>query len=156
MDRINSAHGETRIQCRTSISKFTIRIDGRKIFIWILEVEVECGLNLIDSSQSCFGPENIYLSIYLSIYSYLSTYGSTVLVYLGRFFSFLIYTQLVGLLGRGITPRKAATYTQNIRTQTSIPRVGFEPTIPVFERATTVHDLDRAATVIVWSWRYTN
>jgi hypothetical protein len=26
--------------------------------------------------------------------------------------------------------------------------VGFEPTIPVFERAKTVHDFDRAATVI--------
>jgi hypothetical protein len=33
-------------------------------------------------------------------------------------------------------------------TQTSMPRVGFELTIPVFERAKTVHALDRAATVI--------
>jgi hypothetical protein len=29
-----------------------------------------------------------------------------------------------------------------------MPRVGFEPTILVFERAKTVHALDRAATVI--------
>jgi hypothetical protein len=29
-----------------------------------------------------------------------------------------------------------------------MPRVGFEPTIPVFERAKTIHVLDRAATVI--------
>jgi hypothetical protein len=29
-----------------------------------------------------------------------------------------------------------------------MPRVGFEPTIPVLERAKTVHGLDRAATVI--------
>jgi hypothetical protein len=29
-----------------------------------------------------------------------------------------------------------------------MPRVGFEPTIPVFERAKTVNALDRAATVI--------
>jgi hypothetical protein len=29
-----------------------------------------------------------------------------------------------------------------------MPWVGFEPTIPVFERAKTVHALDRAATVI--------
>jgi hypothetical protein len=29
-----------------------------------------------------------------------------------------------------------------------MPRVGYEPTIPVFERAKTVHALDRAATVI--------
>jgi hypothetical protein len=29
-----------------------------------------------------------------------------------------------------------------------MPRVGFEPTIPVFERAKTVHASDRVATVI--------
>jgi hypothetical protein len=29
-----------------------------------------------------------------------------------------------------------------------MPRVGFQPTIPAFERAKTVHALDRAATVI--------
>jgi hypothetical protein len=29
-----------------------------------------------------------------------------------------------------------------------MPRVGFESTTTVFEQATTVHDLDRAATVI--------
>jgi hypothetical protein len=29
-----------------------------------------------------------------------------------------------------------------------MPRVEFEPTIPVFERAKTVHALDRAATLI--------
>jgi hypothetical protein len=29
-----------------------------------------------------------------------------------------------------------------------MPQVGFEPTIPVFERAKPVHDLDRAVTVI--------
>jgi hypothetical protein len=29
-----------------------------------------------------------------------------------------------------------------------MPRVGFEPTIPVFERAKTVHAVDCAATVI--------
>jgi hypothetical protein len=38
--------------------------------------------------------------------------------------------------------------TQNKRMQTSMPRVGFEPTIPAFERAKKVHTLDRAATVI--------
>jgi hypothetical protein len=30
-----------------------------------------------------------------------------------------------------------------------MPQVGFEPTIPAFERVNTVHALDRAATVIV-------
>jgi hypothetical protein len=39
--------------------------------------------------------------------------------------------------------------TQNKHTQTSMPRVGLEPTIPPFERVKTVHALDRAATVIV-------
>jgi hypothetical protein len=29
-----------------------------------------------------------------------------------------------------------------------MPQVGFEPTIPLFERAKTVHDLARVATVI--------
>jgi hypothetical protein len=45
-------------------------------------------------------------------------------------------------------PTHRTTQTQNKRTQTSMPRVGFEPTAPVFERAKTVHALDRAATVI--------
>jgi hypothetical protein len=35
---------------------------------------------------------------------HLSTYGSTALVNLGHFFSFLIYTHSVGLLGQGISP----------------------------------------------------
>jgi hypothetical protein len=55
-------------------------------------------------------------------------------------------------LDGGSARRKAATYTQNKRTQTPMPLVGFEPTIPVFERAKTVHALERAATVIdEWS-----
>jgi hypothetical protein len=45
-------------------------------------------------------------------------------------------------------PAHMTTQTQNNRTKTSMPQVGFEPTIPVFERAKTVHVLDRAATVI--------
>jgi hypothetical protein len=40
------------------------------------------------------------------------------------------------------------TQTQNKRTQTSMPCVGFELTLPVFERAKTVHALYCAATVI--------
>jgi hypothetical protein len=107
--------------------------------------------NYVDRFVSyCEADLSIYLSIYLSILSIQSIYGSTALVGLGRFFSFLIYTQSVGLLGRGPVRRKAAIYTQNNtnknkRTQTSMPRVGFVPTIPVFERTKTVHALDRAA-----------
>jgi hypothetical protein len=75
---------------------------------------------------------------------------------LGRFLRFLnLYT-----VGRTIwtgdqpvarpLPIHRTTQTQNKRTQYrhSIPLVGFEPTIPAFERAKTVHALDRAATVI--------
>jgi hypothetical protein len=50
----------------------------------------------------------------------------------------------------------ADTYTQNKRTQTSMPRVGFEPTIPVFERAMTVQALDSAATVIGYTQAYSS
>jgi hypothetical protein len=45
-------------------------------------------------------------------------------------------------------PTHRTTQTENKRTQTSMTRVGFEPTIPVFQRAKTVHALDRAATAI--------
>jgi hypothetical protein len=76
-------------------------------------------------------------SIYLSIY--LSIYGSTAFVKLGRFFSSLSYTQSVGTLGRGISSSlgrylQTEKNNQNKNTQTSMPRMGFEPTIPVFER----------------------
>jgi hypothetical protein len=40
------------------------------------------------------------------------------------------------------------TTQQNKRTETSMPKLGVEPTISVFELAKTVHALDRAATVI--------
>jgi hypothetical protein len=86
--------------------------------------------------------------------SILFYYGSTALLLgLGGFFSFLIYTQLVGLFGRGIGPSQGhylhtEQHKQNKRTQTSMPGVGFEPMTPLFERAKTVHALDGEATVI--------
>jgi hypothetical protein len=43
-------------------------------------------------------------------------------------------------------PTHRTAQTQNKRTQTSMFRVGFEPTIPVFKRAKSVHALYRAAT----------
>jgi hypothetical protein len=63
---------------------------------------------------------------------------------------FLNLRHSVGLLGRVIVPSQGRylTQTQNKHKKTSMPRVGFEPTIPAFERAKTVHALDRAATVI--------
>jgi hypothetical protein len=68
-------------------------------------------------------------------------------------FSFLILRGSVGLFGRGINLSQGrylhrTTQTQNKRRQVSMPLVGFEPTIPAFERAKIVHVLDRAATVI--------
>jgi hypothetical protein len=89
----------------------------------------------------------------------LSLYGCTALWILAVFFSFLIlYT--VGRtpwtgdqrVARPL-PTHRTTQTQNKRTQISVPRVGFEPTIPVFERAKTVHALARTATVI-GTWRH--
>jgi hypothetical protein len=49
-------------------------------------------------------------------------------------------------------PAYRTAQTQNKRTHTSMCRVGFEPTIPAFERAKTVHALDCAATMIGISW----
>jgi hypothetical protein len=45
-------------------------------------------------------------------------------------------------------PTHRTTQTWNKRTQTSVPWLGFEPTIPVLERTKTVHALDRAANMI--------
>jgi hypothetical protein len=65
------------------------------------------------------------------------------------------FSQTVGLLGRVISSSQGRylstgqhkhrinTYTH----QTSIPWVGFEPTIPASERAKTIHALDHSVTV---------
>jgi hypothetical protein len=97
-------------------------------------------------SQSCVDGQSENHFILCSVHFIMTVSGSAALVDLGRFFSFLIlYT-----VGRTpwIGDQPVAGLTQNKRRQTSIPRVGLEPTIPVFERAKAVHALDRAATVI--------
>jgi hypothetical protein len=63
------------------------------------------------------------------------------------------FTQSEGPLGQGISPSQGrylntGQHKQNKCIQTSMPQVGFELMIPVFEGAKTVHALDRAATVI--------
>jgi hypothetical protein len=83
------------------------------------------------------------IDVYLHTCSYLlvSTYGPTTLCWASTasFFSFLIF-YTIGLFGRGISPSQGrlpahrAAQTQNKRTQTSMPHVGLEPKIPVFER----------------------
>jgi hypothetical protein len=45
-------------------------------------------------------------------------------------------------------PANRTTQTQNKRAHTSMPQVGFGPTIPVFEQATIVHTLDKTVTMI--------
>jgi hypothetical protein len=62
---------------------------------------------------------------------------------------FLNLRHSVGLHGRVISPSQGhyLTQKQNKHKQTSM-LVVFEPTIPAFERAKTVHALDGAATVI--------
>jgi hypothetical protein len=84
-----------------------------------------------------------------------SVYGSAVLLLdLDRFFSFLVLYAVGRTPWTGDEPvarpppTHRITQTQNKRTQTSMPRVGFECTIPAFERAKTVYALYRAATVI--------
>jgi hypothetical protein len=56
---------------------------------------------------------------------------------------------LQGFLDRGLSRCKATTSAGQHNTEkcghTSMPRVGFEPTIPVFERLKTVRALDCAA-----------
>jgi hypothetical protein len=91
----------------------------------------------------------------LLINFYLSIYGATVLCWtLVDFFSFLILYTVDRTLGRGISPSQGRYLhiqqhkSPNKGTQTFIPWVGFEPTIPAFERAKTIHALDRATNVI--------
>jgi hypothetical protein len=71
-----------------------------------------------------------------------------------RFFSFLIFYRVGRTpwtrdepVARPLPAHRTAQ-TQIKHTQTSMPEVGFEPTIPMLERAKIVHALDRTATVI--------
>jgi hypothetical protein len=87
-----------------------------------------------------------YLSSYLWLYS--------LLLGLGRFFRLLILCTVGRTPWTGDKPAArplpthGTTQTQNKCTHTSMPWLGFEPTIPVFQRAKRVHALDHAATVI--------
>jgi hypothetical protein len=65
----------------------------------------------------------------------------------GLFFGFVIFfVQTVGLLGRAISPSQGrylhtGQHKHRINTQTSMPWVGFEPTIATFEQAKTARPL---------------
>jgi hypothetical protein len=93
-----------------------------------------------------------YKSVYIFI---LVSWLYSPLLALASFSVSWSYLQKVGLLGRGISSSQGLylntgqhkhrinTYTH----KTSIPCVGFGPTIPASERAKTVHALDCSATV---------
>jgi hypothetical protein len=103
---------------------------------------------LLNVSQSIDTVSSSSLSFFLSFF----LYGSAALWTLAAFSVSCSCTQSVGLLWRGISPYQGrylhmTTQTQNKRTQTSMPRLGYEPTIPVFERTKTAHALDRADTL---------
>jgi hypothetical protein len=88
---------------------------------------------------------SVCLSIYLWAYSPVGPW---------QLFQFDLFTQLIGLLWRGIGPSQGrylhtGQHKHRINLQRpSMHQVGFEPMIPVFERAKTFHALDCAATVI--------
>jgi hypothetical protein len=123
---------------RTQI--FSICVQAASVFISMYSIRAD--LSVENWSQHS-------LSLCPSVW--LSLYGSTVLLLDFARFSFSCsYTQSVGLLGRGSAGCKAATYTQNNTKQmhaiqTSMPWVGFEPKIPAFERANTVHAANNTA-----------
>jgi hypothetical protein len=94
------------------------------------------------SNSVCYTPSSEPYRIYL--YSPLFD--------LGRFFSFLILYTVGRTLGRGISTSQG----RYLRTEqhTSMPRVGFEPTIPAFELKKTVDAQDRVATMIDFTFTY--
>jgi hypothetical protein len=64
-----------------------------------------------------------------------------------------LFTQSVGLLGRGISPSQGrclhtGEHKDKINAQASMPQGGFEPTFSVFEWTNTFHAFDRATTVV--------
>jgi uncharacterized protein (DUF58 family) len=99
-------------------------------------------------------PAMYFLTIALIKSIYVSIYGSTALCWTLAAFSFLIVYMVCRTTWTGDQPvaRPLPTHrtpqTQNKRTQTSMPRVRFEPTMSVFEQAKRVHALDRAAAVV--------
>jgi hypothetical protein len=108
---------------------------------------------MIMNGDSVFRRMQLHLILNLS--------GSTILfLKLGRHFTFLILYTIGRTLWTGDQPvarplpAHRTTQTQNKRTQTSMPRVGFEPTIPMLELSKTVPTSDCAVTVIGCHYKY--
>jgi hypothetical protein len=107
------------------------------IGIWLI-------CNILKNSLEGFG-----------IHSFINGFTVSFLVP-GRFFSFIILYTVHRTLAQGISSSQdryihKGQHKDNKRKQISMPRVGFEPMIPVFERARIVHTLDRAGNVLSWS-----
>jgi hypothetical protein len=64
----------------------------------------------------------------------------------GSFFSCLIFYRVGWIPWTGHQP--VARHTQDSTNRTSMPQVGLEPRIPVFERAKTIDASDRVAAVV--------
>jgi hypothetical protein len=97
---------------------------------------------------------SIHIPIYLSGLSLYLSMALQSFVIPWQLFQFLILCTVGRTLSTGDQPNARplpthrTTQTHNKRTQIFMSWVGFEPTIPAFERTNTVHVLDRAATVI--------
>jgi hypothetical protein len=94
--------------------------------------------------------------IYLFIHSFIHQWFYSRLLGPGLFSTFVIIFYTDGRTpwtsDQPVTrplPIHRITQIQNKRTQTSMSRLGFEPTIPASERVKTVDALDRAATVML-------
>jgi hypothetical protein len=122
---------------------------------------IGCGtLHESYSSLFCFSlSENEFLLIFWSIYLYIIYISIYLCMALQPLVGPWPLFQFLNVYTAGRTPwtgdqpvarslpTHRTTQTQNKSTQTSTLCVGFEPTIPAFEQANTVHTLDRAATV---------
>jgi hypothetical protein len=103
------------------------------------------------SLSICLYLLSIYFSIYLYLSIYLWLYSPCRPWALFQFLNPYTVGRIVWTGDQPVSrplPTNRKIQTQNKRTQTSMPRVGFEPMIPVFHRAKRVHALDRAATVM--------
>jgi hypothetical protein len=141
--------------------KWTISVlmsDLRLSQRWIPELSSSmlCILIYVNISEELvaivFRVESIYLSVYLSMYPSICT-SMALQPFVGPWPHFQLLNPIHSRqdsltcyepVARTL-PIHRTTRTQNKRRKTSLPRVGLEPTTPVFERAKTIHALDLAA-----------
>jgi hypothetical protein len=93
--------------------------------------------------MACYRDSSILLLLLLLLLLFNSCFFLWSIGHLWNFFSFSILYTVRRTPWTGDEP-----VARPLPMQIHMPQVRFKPTIPVFERAKTVHDLDRAATVI--------